>query len=487
MGIPKISFCVLARYIECFLICYRFCKEGVFMSKNPCVPFHWECQPEAELLLLRFLDDCCHANSFIKNFDVTLRKETSTRLFDWVDHFVVGYDDAVESALEECGFESGLAAPDYRVFYHPGAKLPSVLLKDRAEGVQGVAVSVESIADFLMVRGMTGLIDGSPDSGYRRCCVSTDRGVSLWVVERRGSRVMEPTEWDRALWLRYHQWMERWQTRPRTLLDEDEAMQRTLNLAEEIAESIGADLAAWLVLFCERKYWQSRNKAAQIQKGRQDRLGMGWANHDHHAFRSSRQNFTSLVRLFEILGFHCRERFYAGEEAGWGTQVVENRNCGLSLFLDVDLAPHEIEIDFAHHELPPLEKQGTLGLWCSLHGDSILRAGLHHIAGHFDFWGLTNDLALEGIGMMAPFSDESYLKQAFTEGEVWQVDQRTVKKLVRKRVITQKEADAFLERGAIGSHIENLQRREGYKGFSKKNVSLIIRKTDPRTIQTSLV
>ena len=38
----------------------------------------------------------------------------------------------------------------------------------------------------------------------------------------------------------------------------------------------------------------------------------------------------------------------------------------------------------------------------------------------------------------------------------------------------------FLREGAIGSHLENLQRHEGYKGFNQQAVSAIIAATDPR-------
>ncbi|HAF03215.1 MAG TPA: hypothetical protein DIT76_05750 [Spartobacteria bacterium] len=34
--------------------------------------------------------------------------------------------------------------------------------------------------------------------------------------------------------------------------------------------------------------------------------------------------------------------------------------------------------------------------------------------------------------------------------------------------------------GAIGSHLENLQRKGGFKGFNQKSVSVIISATDPR-------
>jgi hypothetical protein len=293
---------------------------------------------------------------------------------------------------------------------------------------------------------------------------------------------MEPTYNDEGFLEKYFASKQKWQIRPRDLADEEEALSRAIMLAQEIVGLIGEEAAACLILECERDYWQARNGAGQLQKNRQDRLGMGWANHDHHTFRSSRRHFTLLVRLFEILGFHCRERFYAGKEAGWGAQVMENSRCRLVLFLDVDLMPHEIEIDFAHHALPETDKLGTIGLWCALHGDSILKAGMHHLEAQFLFEELTKDLSGIGVGMMEPFSFFPYLKQAFTHGEVWPVDHSRVNETLRRGMITPEQAEKFLSYGAVGSHMENLQRREGYKGFNQKNVSIIIQKTDPRKL-----
>jgi hypothetical protein len=207
---------------------------------------------------------------------------------------------------------------------------------------------------------------------------------------------------------------------------------------------------------------------------------MGWGNHDHHTFRSSRKLFPALVRLFEILGFHCRERFYAGQEAGWGAQVMENPRAKLVLFLDVDLAPDELDQDFSHHPLMDLDHLGTIGLWCRLHGDSILQSGMHHLEAQFSFENLKQDLSANHIRMMEPFSNFSFLKQAFTEGEVWQVNPKRIEELLKENKISVEQAQKFLRSGAIGSHLENLQRREGYKGFNQKNVSHIIKETDPR-------
>lgn len=445
--------------------------------------FQWKCQPQAEALIVTALEEACQNNAFIASLSQDLHKHTSTRLFDWLDHIILGYTTQIEKEIESCGFISEQATPSYRVFHHPGAQLPCIILRDHDQPVVGAAVSVESIADFLMTRGMSGWIEGSSLSSYRRCCVSTDNDISLWVIERRGLQTMEPIYSDSGYLERYLEAMEKWQSLPRNLEDEDEALSRAITTAEEMVMLLGKDLAACIVLECERKYWQSRNTAGQIQKNRQDRLGMGWANHDHHTFRSSRRHFTQLVRLFEILGFHCRERFYAGEEAGWGAQVMENPNSRLVLFLDVDLLAEELEVDFAHHPLPEIDQLGTIGLWCALHGDSILKAGMHHLEAQFMFEDLSRDLSNVGVGMMEPFSSFPYLKQAFTHGEVWHVEPRKVHRLLNEGKIDNEQADKFLHYGAVGSHMENLQRREGYKGFNQKNVSFIIKKTDPRHLQ----
>lgn len=444
--------------------------------------FQWKCQPKAETILLKLLDESCKMNPTIEKLKNDLLKHTSTRLFDWVDHFVVGYTQEIEHDLEESGFVSESVTSSYRIMHHPGAQLPRVVIKDNAGSIEAVAVTVDNIADFLMVRGLSGTIEGTPLSTYRRCNVSTDGGVSLYVVERRGTNTMEPTHENEKYVVNYLSAKEMWQTRPRNLADEDEAMKKSFLIVQKMIELVGQNIAAWIVLEVERAYWQSRNMAGQLQKNRQDQLGMGWANHDHHTFRSSRRHFIQLVRLFETLGFYTRERFYAGKEAGWGAQVMEHHNARLVLFLDVDLLPHEIEIDFRHENLPELDKLSTVGLWCALHGDSILQAGMHHLEAQFMFDELTEDLAKMGVVMMQPFSSFPFLHQAFTKGENWLVETSRVNKLVKQKLITKEQADKFLSQGAIGSHMENLQRREGYKGFNQSNVSTIIRKTDPRNI-----
>jgi hypothetical protein len=283
---------------------------------------------------------------------------------------------------------------------------------------------------------------------------------------------------------------ERFRLRPRRVNLEDgaaagvtasQAFSAAVKLIRKAAVELGTDYACDLFFAAERDYWQRRNRAGAAQKARQDRLGLGWTNHDHHTYRSSRAHFSELIAFLEELGFQCRERFYAGREAGWGAQVLEQPEAGIVIFADVDLSPDELLADFAHEPLPERRELGTVGLWVALHGESFLEAGLHHLECQFDFAALQQQLAAEaGVKVMQPFTDFPYLRQAFTEGERWPVDSRRLEKLLAEGRITAEQAQAFERDGAIGSHLENLERNAGFKGFNQTGVSQIIAATDPR-------
>jgi hypothetical protein len=160
---------------------------------------------------------------------------------------------------------------------------------------------------------------------------------------------------------------------------------------------------------------------------------------------------------------------------------LEQPVCRFAVFADVDLSPEEIDGDFAHNPLPDRQEMGTVGLWCALHGESMLTAGLHHLASRFDFDAVTVHLAEQQVVMMRPFSDFPYLRQAFTQGERWQVAPDRLEHLVSAGLIDEVQRNEFRDKGAIGSHLENIQRGEGFKGFNQQTVSDIIRRTDPRT------
>jgi hypothetical protein len=447
--------------------------------------FEWQRHPEAEAYLAGHLAALAAALPPVQALESDLLAHTGSRLFDWIDHLVLAGGDTPRGQLADLGFEPEEvpAEPGHTVHHHPGTILPRIVLRDGADAAPGsplvAALQVEDIPFFLMTHHLAAPIEGSLASPYRRAVAWQASRQALWVVERRGHPGFVPTDRPLDYPQRTLHAFERWATRPR-LFDELAGMEHTLALAQSLVSDMGVDAAAWIAFEAERSYWQRRNRAGQVQKARQDSLGLGWANHDHHTFRSSRQAFPLLIQILETLGFRPRERFYAGAEAGWGAQVMEQPVCRFAVFADVDLSPGEVEGDFAHQPLAPRDELGTVGLWCALHGQSMLTAGLHHLAARLSFDAATEQLAGWGVGMMRPFSNFSYLRQAFTQGERWEVAPERLDHLVASGRLDERQRAQFAEAGTIGSHLENIQRGEGFKGFNQQTVSDIIRRTDPR-------
>lgn len=442
--------------------------------------FYWERHPAAEQLVLELLADCRRQSAILARFEERLIRQASGRLLDWVDHLLLRDSRQLSDRLTELGF---VVQPtdNHDVWQHLGTQLPRVVLSRRADLPEtGLALRVESLSGFVQANGFQAEIEGAPSHPFRSARLKDEGGIALFAVERHGSADLVPARVPDGYLHTYLSAAELWQIRPRVNNDEGQLWEDIFSRVETMISLLGSGPAAHLVCHGERSYWLARNFAGRLQQGRQDTLGLGLANGDHLTFRSSRRHFRKLVELFSRLGFASRERFYAGEEAGWGAQIMENSAAGETLFLDVDLAPEEVAVDFSRQDLPEREQLGTVGLWCALHGDSIFGAGLHHLAARFDFDRLISDLAGHGVDYMAPFSDFPYLRQAFSVAERWVVDPDRLARLVQEKRISSEQAEKFSAVGAVGSHLENIQRREGYKGFNRKNVSAIILQTDPR-------
>ena len=443
--------------------------------------YHWEPQPRAQSLLNELVSDFLSRCAPAAELANRMKHDTGTRFFDWIDHLQVPRSPALRTRLTEVGFERRPqpGAPD--CFIHPGAIFPQVVMDNSP--VTCIGIKVDSVVDFLSAWHITDdhAIEGEPLAKLRRAPVFSGENAELWVVERHGYRGFAIAKLDSDLAVKKLQHSEAFRRRTRDWDEDVLGFDHTEHLVNEAVNDLGADVACSLFFAAEREYWQRRNRAAQIQKARQDKLGLGWANHDHHTYRSSRQYFMRLIGLFEKLGFHCRERFYAGHEAGWGAQVLEQPNAQIVIFADVDLSPEEIQGDFAHETLPLRKELGTVGLWCGLHGEAALQAGMHHLECQFDFQSLKDQLEAAHIRTMDPFTNMAHLRQAFTEGERWPVADARIQRLVNDGNITAAQAHWFrMQGGAIGSHLENLERNDGYKGFNQKGVSEIIARTDPR-------
>jgi len=465
---------------------------SVATTAAPSPVFDWKRWPETEAVVDAFIASALEGNAFAANLSERMPVETSTRFKDWVDHLVVTDRPGLARELTGLGYERQATpyAVGVPVFTHSGGIFPRIAVAPGSgPEVREIAIKAESVAAFSRAHDLGLAIVGYPLGPYRVGRIPGQH-TTLAVVERRGYNGFEPFPGEAAREGRMKPHAARdalaarelWEARRRRFDDDAEGFDATEATLARVIELAGsADLACHLVFEVERDYWQSRNLAARVQKARQDRLGLGWANHDHHTFRCSRQFFPRVTRIFETLGFYLRERFHAGEHAGWGAQVLEHPTTGIVIFADLDLDAHEAEEDFAHNALADLPRPNTVGLWVGLHGESMLEAGMHHLEAQFDFDALRDGLKAEAnIDVMKPFSDFPFLRQAFTAGERWPVAKHRADRCLALGWITAEQHEKFLREGALGSHLENLQRREGYKGFNQQAVSAIIAATDPR-------
>jgi hypothetical protein len=441
--------------------------------------FDWPLAFEAEKFLRQRMGSFLERNTFARHLAGRMRQETGTDFFEWVDHAVLPAED--EKTLRAFGLvEDRVETPGGEtVLHHPRATLPRVILSAEPDRMT-LSLRPEFVADFVAAHSLAEPIHGAPQARLRRVLVSEENGARLEALERNAYRGFVVAPLPSGHLKNIVQAQDLWRGRPRHCADAAKGFEAATQVLDQTLEWVGADLACHFFFQQERRYWESRNRAAQLQKRRQDSLGLGWGNHDHHTFRCSREHFVDAVEFLTRLGFAKRERFYAGAQAGWGAQIAEQANTGIVVFADVDLRPEETAVDFSSQRLVTGSELGTVGLWVGLHGESMLEAGMHHLEARFDFELLRAQLEEQGVRTMNPFSNFEFLRQAFTEGEKWPVAPERIEKLVRAGQITAEQGERFLREGALGSHLENLQRRGGFKGFNQNAVSVIISATDPR-------
>ena len=414
--------------------------------------------------------DACLQSRFSADLARRLFEETGTRLLDWINHFTLPDRDPFIAELSGVGYSSAnVRAKGFSE--HPRGIEPADSHRRREERQLISGLNRSSISWLLRANFHC---RWPPQCSVRRWRRQTV--VSLGA-RWHASTHSTPTPDEQPVGAILTCGSVRPPARRRLMKMKVSRSRRSCSIAPPTP---GRDRACELFFVAEREYWLRRNRAGRIQKARQDAMGLGWANHDHHTYRSGREHFARLIEILERMGFSCRERFYAGREAGWGAQVLDHPTTGVVIFADVDLAPEEVSQDFSHEPLAPRDQLGTVGLWCKLHGEAFLEAGMHHLECQFDFNATRDQLRAAGIETMPPFTDLPYLRQAFTRGEQWPVAPNRVERLRSAKLITDDQARQFSVHGALGSHMEILQRDDGYKGFNQSGINEIIAATDPR-------
>lgn len=432
----------------------------------------WYVQPDAEAVLQHWLAEGLGRNAEAGTLRQRLLDGAAIRLRDIVDH--------VEFA--EPGRAADLAAAGWTadasgVWRNANGLFPPFI----PSGRDAIWLRVESVEAFLRSHGLGTTIDGEAFAPLRRAMAFQGQGVALGVIERQGSADFVPGLDDPAERRAARIVLQRFRARRRQFDTVEQGLAVTEALVDQAIAELGAPhraCALWLT--AEREYWMLRCHAGQVQKARQDKLGIGWANIDHHTYDSSRAHYRHTIHILEKLGYELREMLYAGDMAGWGSQVLEQPAIGSTIFADVDLAPHEVALDFAHDDLPPLDRHRRAGILCALHGESILEQGLNHVACFYDQVRFREQMAGLGIGTMAPFSNMPHLYQELTHGDWAAVDPARVDALEASGDLPAEEAERIRTNGAIITHLENIERNDGYKGFNKPGIDGVLQKLDPR-------
>jgi hypothetical protein len=446
-----------------------FKRERKTMSE-----WDWKLHPKAEVFLEEKISLFKKRNEFALRLSNMIEQKTNMKLLECIDHMAFPEAEVTFEYLTRLGFRpSNESNGDYLVFRVFGSSFFPVLLKKGKD--TELALNAEHIEK--LNSNVHKNIEGQPNAPFRKLDLNQTDTFLISAIERHGISsyaIDEANDIDH-----YVKAFQTLSSRSRQFDSEEEGIKETQKIIQDLSLKLDKPRLADAFFRAERDYWQNRNQAAKVQKSRQDEFGLGWSNHDHHTFRSSRRNFSALLNLFKLLGLIPRERFYAGAQAGWGAQILEDPNGRNVVFADVDLASEEHDLDFTQ-SLEPMKNLGTVGLWVELHGESILQAGMHHLAARFKFDDVRADLQRSGVAMMKPFSNFPFLKQAFTEPQIWQVTNETATHLLKTGRINSEQASKFAAEGAVGSHLENIQRGQGFKGFNQSSVSAIIKLVDPR-------
>jgi hypothetical protein len=452
-------------------------KESVGGSPEA---FDWGLHEEAENFIKKQLEVFRNRFDYANTLVTNMEQWTKTRLIDWTDHIVLSKERVNVYELVGMGYyipwKDADSSEEDTVFHNLNSMLPPIILRS-GDNIT-LALKTDSLDEFKQRNDLPGQIEGKEFGSYRTLQVALNESDILEAVERRGYNGFQVKEDGDCR--EYVKALESFERRNRDYSNEEDGYSELEDMIKDMQKTLDPNRIADAFFRVERKFWLEKNKAALFQKERQDAFGLGWANHDHLAFRSSRRNFANLIKILELLGLEPREAFYAGEQAGWGAQVMENRVCRIAIFADVDMNPEERDMDFAHIGLEPRDELGTIGLWVGLHGESLLQAGPHHLAIRCDFYSLKTDYEKARIGVMAPFSDFPFLKQAFTEGEPWMAWEKRILDMHDSKRITPEQHDRFKKKPAIGSHVEIIERNLGFAGFNQDSVSVIIKATDPR-------
>ncbi|MGK0219959.1 MAG: hypothetical protein ACI9HE_003466 [Planctomycetota bacterium] len=347
-----------------------------------------------------------------------LEARTGTCLLDWVDALHLVTEPQRRQSWIDLGWKAEDSLSSQEVLRFPKDALPPIVLVRDLEARLDLRVDdIESfLASYKDLRGRrpSCKIEGQPGSGLRRAHLAGHGIRSLAMVQRRGYAgfTVGAHTGDLDPELRA-QWTHTLRARQRVYASDRHGLTALGSLLTEAREALGVPQAADLFLHLEREYWQASNRAGSVQAARQVTLGLGWGNAHKHVYRCSIEHLEASLRIFTELGFERDE-----QASGSSFHELVHPRSRLRVVCEAD---------------PKSTSQagiGPFGRWTALHGESLLRSGLHrlHASQHR---GRASDPAVDS--------------------ERWKVDPLRLRLQVERGLISDEDAQQITQQGARGS------------------------------------
>ncbi|MBI5141733.1 MAG: hypothetical protein HZA20_06015 [Nitrospirae bacterium] len=376
--------------------------------------FVWEEYPETEAMVASLIREACEKSEEINRVTHQISSRTFSRISDWIESFTLS--GALMYEIERLGYRLWTTIYGQKIFIHPRGCFPALrVFPGPVQVVRGITLKIESLTVFRHLGGFYGELDGTPGSGYSRILLSDTGGTLLFAAEKNADMWM-PEEMDSSGVQDIMEARELILKRRRAFDRGEDGWKYTERIINRVIGLVGRDRCASMFLDSERRIWEVCCPAAMALKSLHDKLGLGWGNHDHHVFRSSRKNFHHLIAIFELMGFGRRERFLRGADANeWGVQALEQPSIGAVALVELDASRDEMNDEILEGGLDELKTPGVVGKWVGERGESIFGGYMHRLALRYDYDELRRNLPSLGLDISEPYAGAPSVRQALMQ------------------------------------------------------------------------
>ncbi len=314
----------------------------------------FDAAPEAEALMQRLLSGC------------------GLSAFDMIDHIAMPKSELAERL--GWSFTGG-------AWRAPHPLLPPIWESPRMQ----IGFRVEAMEAFFAALGREGAIDGARFGPFRIATFTSMNAVTFCAVERFGWVGLKPPPPSARIIRRARIHQQIFRTRRRQFQNIERALAYTLRLSQAAAADLGPQWAGALFARAEREYWQTRSALASTPHRRQRAAGVGWCTTANLSYASSRAHLPKLIQILETLGYRHRATLVRRRDAlDWAALPFDPPPGAPIIRVHFDLAPYETVDEVLRGATAPLTWHGRPGIWCALHGESILEAGLHGLSARYD-------------------------------------------------------------------------------------------------------